>query len=124
MKPQTQNLIFLFLLLTSLQSISVSQIDTTYKVVDTKQTLSYNNSTVITTPSPGQTFYGQDANYTGNTPTYRNNGDGTVTDLVAGLMWQKTTDRNGDGTINYYDKLTYYQALDSAATCRTGGYND
>jgi hypothetical protein len=101
-----------------------AQTDTTYKIVDTGQIKYYNNSTEITAPLPGQSFYGQDANYAGNMPSYIDNGDGTITDLVTGLMWQKTTDRNGDGTINFSDKLTYYQAVDSAATCNTGGYLD
>jgi hypothetical protein len=102
----------------------LAQTDTTYKVVDTGQILYYNNSTTITAPSSGESFYGQDANYTGNTPSYTDNGDGTITDNVTGLMWQKTTDRNGDGTINAGDKLTWYQAVDSASTCGTGGYHD
>ncbi|MBK7866979.1 MAG: DUF1566 domain-containing protein [Ignavibacteriales bacterium] len=39
-------------------------------------------------------------------------------------MWQQTEDRNADGAINFYDKLTYAEAVTSASTCNTGGYND
>lgn len=124
MKPPTGNPIIVWLLLTGLPSVLVAQADTTYKVVGTKQTMCYNNSTVIPTPSPGQSFYGQDANYAGNTPSYTDNGDGTITDLVTGLMWQKTVDRNGDGVFNTSDKLYADEARDSAVTCRTGGYSD
>jgi len=113
-----------FFILVALNGVVRSQTDTKYKIVDTGQKKYYNNSTEITTPSSGQSFYGQDANYTGNSPSYTDNGDGTVIDLVTGLMWQKTTDRNGDGSINFSDKLTYYQAVDSASTCNTGGYHD
>jgi hypothetical protein len=96
----------------------------TYPIVGTGQTISYDTTATITMPTSGQAFYGQNSNHPGNTRSYTNNGDGTVTDNLTGLMWQQTEDRNGDGTINFYDKLTYYEALDSAATCNTGGYND
>jgi hypothetical protein len=102
----------------------VAQTDTTYKIVDTGQERCYNNSTEITKPSAGQSFYGQDANYAGNAPSYQDNGDGTVTDLVTGLMWQKSPDRNGDGIINYSDKLYFDDARGSAASFNLAGYND
>lgn len=96
----------------------------TYKVVGTGQTNSYNNTGIITLPTEGQSFYGQNTNHPGNTPAYTDNGNGTITDNVSGLMWEKTTDKNGDGVINYYDKMTYAQALAGASSCRTGGYTD
>ena len=34
--------------------------------------------------------------YATNEPSYRDNGDGTVTDLVTGLMWQQSPDTDGD----------------------------
>ncbi len=95
-----------------------------YPVVGTGQTNSYNDSVIISLPTVGQPFFGQNANHPGNTPSYTDNGNGTITDHVSGLMWQKTTDRNGDGVINYYDKLTYDNALSAAASCNTGGYTD
>jgi len=39
-------------------------------------------------------------------------------------MWQKGPDRNGDGVINYDDKLTYNEALAGADTFSLGGYTD
>jgi len=96
----------------------------TSKIPGTGQTNSYNNTGVITTPTNTQSFYGQNTNHPGNTPSYTDNGDGTVTDNVTGLMWEKTTDKNGDGIINYYDKSTYTNALAGAASCKTGGYTD
>ena len=95
-----------------------------YHIVDTGQELCYDTLIAITCPQSGEPFYGQDANYTGNAPSYTDNNDGTVTDLVTGLMWQKSPDRNGDGVINYSDKLYYQQALDSAATFNLAGYTD
>jgi hypothetical protein len=93
---------------------------TGYPIVGTNQTKYYDNTTEISAPATGSAFYGQNAMYSGNAPEYVNNGDGTIT----GLMWQKTEDRNGDGAINFYDKLTYYEAVNGAAICKTGGYND
>jgi hypothetical protein len=95
-----------------------------YKIVGTGQNNSYNNSGIITIPASGETFYGQNSNHPGNIPEYTDNGDGTITDKISGLMWEKTTDKNGDGTINYYDKKTYAEALTGASACRTGGYTD
>lgn len=97
---------------------------TTYKIVDTGQKNYYNNNSVISAPAVGQSFYGQDAQYTGNEPSYTDNADGTITDNVTGLMWTKSYDLNGDGIINYGDKLYAEEAKDSASTCRVGGYND
>jgi len=95
-----------------------------YKIVDTGQEKFYNNSEAITTPSSGESFYGQDAQFTGNTPSYTNNNDGTITDNVAGLMWTKTSDLNGDEVIDINDKLSYSDALASADTLSFAGYND
>ncbi len=58
------------------------------------------------------------------TSSYRDNGDGTVSDLVTGLMWTKSPDLNGDGTINLADQLTLAQALKSISGVTTGGHSD
>lgn len=97
---------------------------TTYKVVDTGQKKYYNNNTEITAPTVGQSFYGQDANYEGNQPSYADNGDGTITDNVTGLMWSKSYDLNGDGVKDTKDKMYTEQAIASTAACKIGGYTD
>jgi hypothetical protein len=38
----------------------------TYSIVDTGQTLTYNNTSEISAPAPGEAFYGQDAQFDGN----------------------------------------------------------
>ncbi len=97
---------------------------TGYPIVSTNQTKFYDNTTEISAPTTGSAFYGQNAMYSGNASNYVKNGDGTVTDMVTGLMWQQTEDITGDGAINFYDKLTYSEALAGAATCKTGGHTD
>ena len=78
----------------------------TYKIVDTGQSKYYDNQSEITAPELGANFYGQDASINGHQPNYTDNGDGTVTDNVTGLMWQQSTDLNGDGIVNIDDKLS------------------
>jgi len=95
-----------------------------YMIAGTGQINSYNNSGIISAPAIGQPYYGQNSNYPGHIPSYKDNGDGTITDNVTGLIWEKTTDKNGDGIINYYDKYTYSEALAGASSSRTGGYTD
>ena len=63
------------------------------QVIDTGQVKCYNNAREISCPKPGQPFYGQDARYEGNVSSYRDNGDGTITDLNTGLMWSKAVDK-------------------------------
>ncbi len=99
-----------------------------YVVVDSGQDKCYNNTAEITCPTPGQAFYGQDAQYGGNQPSYTLSGDGlTVFDNNTGLTWQRSPDTNGDGSLTYADKLLYSQALTRPATMNAanyGGYSD
>lgn len=104
------------------QLIASSQ--TTYKVVDTDQTTYYDTLHVVGQIFPGESFYGQDANYQGYAPSYTDNGDGTVTDHVTGLMWQQSPDMDGDGDIDYADKMSYDEAMEGAAGFNLAGYTD
>lgn len=63
-----------------------------YLLPDTGQDRCYDHTQEITCPNPGEPFYGQDAQYHGPQPAYQDNGDGTVTDLNTGLMWQQDDD--------------------------------
>ena len=96
----------------------------TYKIVDTGQIKYYNDQDEITAPVSGTSFYGQDASINGHQPNYTDNGDGTVTDHVTGLMWQQSTDLNGDGITNINDKLSQAEAQAGADTFSLGGYSD
>ncbi|MBI9049599.1 MAG: DUF1566 domain-containing protein [Anaerolineaceae bacterium] len=83
----------------------------TYAIVDTGQGTCYDDSSVIACPASSESFYGQDAQYTGNEPSYTNNGDGTIMDNVTGLIWQQSADTDGDGDIDANDKMSYDSAV-------------
>ena len=85
-----------------------------YVVVGTGQTKCYDNRGEIAPPKLGQPFYGQDAQYPGTVPSYKDNGDGTVSDLNTGLIWVKARG----------EKISWDAAVAGAKACRTGGYDD
>lgn len=95
-------------------SAGVSTAKLTYPIVDTGQTHCYDDSWQIAFPMSGAPLFGQDAQYSANPPQYKDNGDGTISDLVTGLMWQQDPG----------DKRTFEQAVSGATECRTGGYKD
>lgn len=82
-------------------------------VPDTGITKCYDNDGEIPCPQPGQDFYGQDAQYrpSATQPSYTNNGDGTVTDNVTGLMWMQADD---GVTRTWQDAITYCDGLSHA----------
>ncbi|MCX6429598.1 MAG: hypothetical protein NTX12_01230, partial [Actinobacteria bacterium] len=86
----------------------------TYRIAGTGQTTYWDvKGTEISQPAVGSALYGQNASFQGNKPQYRDNKDGTITDLVTGLMWTKTLDVNKDGEINSLDQMTVGDALES-----------
>ena len=88
-----------------------------YPIVDTNQSGYYGlRGGTLATPQENDPMRLQDAGHTRNAPSYRDNGDGTISDLVTGLSWQKSPDRGA--------KQTYADAQSGAAACRTGGFAD
>jgi len=85
-----------------------------YAIVDTGQSKCYDNSNEISCPIQDKSFYGQDAQYKGNQPAYKDNRDGTVTDFNTAMMWQQNPGR----------KVTYKQAVAGARTLQLAGYDD
>lgn len=57
------------------------------RIGDTGQDKCYDASDQIACPEAGEDFFGQDSQYLGNAPSFRGNGDGTVTDLNTGFLW-------------------------------------
>jgi hypothetical protein len=88
--------------------------DAAYPIADTGQTSCYDDSRAIACPDAGAAFSGQDAAYETNQPSYQDNGDGTVSDLVTGLMWSQSMG----------EKVTWDDAVSGAAGFDLGGYDD
>jgi len=108
----THRVIFWFILLTGLL-ISCKEDDgiqqdtgpedrSSILLPDTGQTISYTNT------------WGEDSDITINSPAYTDNGNGTVTDEITGLMWQKT-----DG-----GEMTFSAAKSFCESLELGGYGD
>jgi len=93
--------ILIFLLI---GNISIGQIvsKTMLRLPDTGQNTSYTAT------------FGEDNDYSINTPFFINNGNGTVTDTITGLMWQKA-----DG-----GEMTIENAYLYCDTLTLGGYSD
>gem|GEM_PF-344371 len=85
-----------------------------YSIVDTGQTISYSDDAVISAPAEGEDFFGQDASYIINQPSYTDNHDGTIVDNVTGLMWQQALT----------EKLTYEDALQKVKAFNLAGHSD
>jgi hypothetical protein len=102
--------------------------DSWYPIVDTGQTSCFDAANVVASPELGAPFYGQDAQYLGNPPSYTLSIDGlTVLDNVTLLTWQKSPDTNADGSIDSQDKVTWTLAQARPAAlnaARYGGYTD
>jgi hypothetical protein len=87
-----------------------------YPIVDTGQMVCYDDTDWILCPDPGEPFYGQDAQYQEIQHSFQDNGDGTITDLNTGLMWQQNSD--------LVNKSTFSEALAGATTFDLASYND
>jgi len=85
-----------------------------FPIVDTGVETFYTDVAITTPLKAGDAFYGQDADYSSNKPSYTNNGDGTITDNVTGLMWEQ----------DMGEKLTLEEAFVKADKSTLGGYTD
>ncbi len=88
-----------------------------YQQIATGQTTAYDaDGAVIEGVQEGDALYGQDAHYlAGAQMSYTNNGDGTVTDLNTGLMWQMVPVSEG---------FDWQGANDYCESLELGGYDD
>jgi hypothetical protein len=87
-----------------------------FTLSDTGQDVFYDaDGNEISEPGVSDDYYGQDAQFTGTASAFEDNGDGTVTDLNTGLMWQQTPD---------YERHNFYDAFDDVDELEIGGYTD
>jgi hypothetical protein len=94
---------------------SVAQ-ELTYVIVDTGLEIFYDDAREIEQPQVGERFYGQDGHYVGTGFSFQDNGDGTVSDLNTGLMWQKSPD--------FDSRVIYDEAMAYAENFELAGYDD
>jgi hypothetical protein len=85
------------------------------RIPDTGQGSCFSDNDLIPCPRPGQRWYGQDAQYEGARPSYRDHGDGTVSDEVTGLMWQQA---------HNVRRLSWPAARAACDGLRLGGHDD
>jgi hypothetical protein len=116
------------LLLLSLTPLLPSSHAQPYKITGTGVTKCFDAKVAIPCPTNASSpFYGQ---FQGTAlPAFKNNGDGTVTDLNTGLMWQRDPDANGngDGRMERIDKLTWPQIqarIQVLNNTKWAGHND
>jgi hypothetical protein len=86
----------------------------TYSIVDTNQIEFYSDIAVIEEPNIGGSYYGQDSTYDSNQASYTDNGDGTISDNITGLMWAEEMG----------DKMAYDNSMTFADESSLGGYDD
>ena len=79
-------------------------------------------------PKTGQTIIYKDGDdgfyqkgYPKSGPRFKDNGDGTITDLATGLMWVQ--DGNGEGC-NFGEGLVWEDAIDFCEQLEFAGYSD
>jgi hypothetical protein len=85
-----------------------------YPVVDTGLVWCFDANTCGVCPGAGGAFSGQDSMYQGHAPDYEDNGDGTVTDRVTGLMWQQDPGA----------KMTWFDAVEGADSFSLADHDD
>jgi hypothetical protein len=85
-----------------------------YVVVSTGQDRCYGLQEEIECPPEGHPFHGQDAQAPRRPAAYGANGDGTVSDLVTGLMWAEAA----------IGPVSFEEAQTRAADSRLGGHSD
>jgi hypothetical protein len=87
-----------------------------FRLPATGITTCYDDTGVIDCPAEGEDFYGQDGTYLkGTAMAHQDNGDGTVTDLATGLMWQKVPETSA---------LAWADAADTCAASNLANHGD
>ncbi len=82
--------------------------------LDTNQDKCYDDKNQIVCPEKWEAFYGQEAQLETNQPSFKDNGDWTVSDLNTGLMWIKDASW----------KMDYYEWIKSSESFSYAWYDD
>lgn len=86
-----------------------------YPIVHTGVNAFFDESSQLDqTPAQTEILFWQDAGRLINEPSYSDNGDGTITDEITGLMWEK----------DMGEKMTFAEAITKAENAVLGGYTD
>ncbi|MCG8698951.1 MAG: DUF1566 domain-containing protein [Bacteroidales bacterium] len=85
-----------------------------YPIIHTGVTEYSGSTSSISKPSKSDSFYGQDADYLNNIANYTDNGNGTITDNITGLVWQKDPG----------EKMTFPDCFTNANSSTLGGHSD
>lgn len=110
--PSLSKIFFLF----GMILFSVTLFAQDYKIPETGQVNCYDeDGNTIDNPLPGDSLYGQDAQYTSFEISLTDNGDGTITDHVTGLTWQQDPSSN---------TFTWQEAMDYCEVLEFAGYDD
>jgi len=88
--------------------------DLSTPLVDTAQKSAYDVEGNPISTGTNSSLFGQDANYHGLQQNLVDHGDGTVTDLITGLMWQTSPG----------DKLSFREGINKPESDRTADYDD
>jgi len=75
----------------------------------------YNFLGQVACPAEGEVMFGQDANYIGDELAYSDNGDGTLTDPVTGLIWQQ---------VQTDERRSQADAVQACDALELAGYDD
>jgi hypothetical protein len=88
-----------------------------FPLTKTRQTICFDNEgNILTDLQSGDDYYGQDGDYQkGQAMSYTDNGDGTVTDNVTGLVWGQNQSDSG---------MTWDEAQKYCENLTLGGYDD
>ena len=107
------SILVIVITLTIILSITIAHAQD-YPIVHTGITEFSSANAEIGNPGEGNSFYGQDANYQFNLANYTDNNDGTITDNITGLMWQKDPG----------ELMSFADCFNNADTSTLGGHSD
>lgn len=106
------------------QNFLITSVGNASSLNDTGQTSCYDEQTGIACPSAGLAFHGQDAQHGPGRFSFTDNGDGTVSDNITGLLWQQSPDTDNNGVLDVGDKLSLDQALLYCEDLALADYSD